>query len=67
LHAKEASILSSRNATKADFLYVIDTLKKKQFPVANYVTHQVPFEEMIGSFASWTDPANQVIKAMTSL
>nr|MBI1231702.1 alcohol dehydrogenase catalytic domain-containing protein [Cytophagales bacterium] len=67
LHAKEASILSSRNATKADFLYVIDTLKNKQFPVANYVTHQVPFEEMIGSFASWIDPANQVIKAMTSL
>jgi len=67
LHAKETSILCSRNATKEDFLFVIDTLSKKLFPIQAYVTHQVAFEQMIDDFSTWTDPANQVIKAMVSL
>ncbi len=67
LHAKEASILCSRNATKEDFLFVIETLSKKLFPTKAYVTHQVPFGQMIDDFSSWTDPANRVIKAMVSL
>ena len=67
LHAKETSILCSRNATKADFLFVIDTLSKKQFPTDVYVTHQVPFEQMIVDFESWTKPATQVIKAMVGI
>ena len=67
LHAKETSVLCSRNATRGDFLFVMDTLAKKLFPTAAYVTHQVPFEQLIDDFSSWTDPANQVIKAMASL
>jgi 2-desacetyl-2-hydroxyethyl bacteriochlorophyllide A dehydrogenase len=67
LHAKEASILCSRNATKADFLFVIDALSKKQFPTEAYVTHQVSLEQMIGDFKTWTNPASQVIKAMVNL
>lgn len=67
LHAKETSLLCSRNATKADFLFVMDTLAKKLFPTDAYVTHQVPFEQVIDDFSLWTDPANQVIKAMVSL
>ncbi|WP_158857034.1 zinc-binding alcohol dehydrogenase family protein [Lunatibacter salilacus] len=67
LHAKETSILCSRNATKEDFLFVMETLAKKLFPTEMYVTHQVSFEQLIDDFNSWTDPANQVIKAMASL
>jgi threonine dehydrogenase-like Zn-dependent dehydrogenase len=67
LHAKETSLLCSRNATREDFQKVIDILSEKKFPVSDYITHQVPFGEMTENFQSWTDPANQTIKAMIVL
>lgn len=64
IHAKETTIMCSRNATLEDFHQVIDSLKAGQFPTADFVTHTVGFEEMIGQFDGWLDPAAGVIKAM---
>lgn len=67
IHAKEASILCSRNATREDFEEVMAVLASKSFPTQDYVTHSVPFEQMIAHFESWTKPESQVIKAMVTL
>jgi 2-desacetyl-2-hydroxyethyl bacteriochlorophyllide A dehydrogenase len=61
IHAKEISILCSRNATTEDFEYVISVLD--QFPTDSFITHSVNFTEMIANFDRWTKPETGVIKA----
>lgn len=65
IHARETTLLCSRNATREDFEYVMQTIG--QFPTAAYITHQVPFDAMISRFEGWTKPGNGVIKAMVNL
>lgn len=67
IHAKESTIMCSRNATLEDFERVIAVLKAGQFPTDAFVTHTVGFEDMIGQFDGWLDPAAGVIKAMVEL
>lgn len=67
LHAKETSLLCSRNATREDFDAVVKMLVKGDFPSDDFISHRVPFDHMIEKFESWLDPANGVIKAMVSL
>ena len=61
VHAKEMTLLCSRNATQEDFEHVMTILDK--FPTSSFITHNVPFIEMIEHFDSWLDPATGVIKA----
>ncbi|MCD0472732.1 zinc-binding dehydrogenase, partial [Flavobacterium sp. JAS] len=61
IHAKEITLMCSRNATTEDFQHVISVLD--QFPTASYISHNVPYTEMITNFDSWLDPATGVIKA----
>lgn len=63
IHAKETSLLCSRNATFEDFEYVISVLEKGEFPIDSFITHNVDCSEMIANFDSWLDPNNGVIKA----
>lgn len=64
IHAKELSLLCSRNATKEDFLTVIHSLENRQFPTEAYHTHTLNFEEIPDQFEELTKPSNKVIKAM---
>ncbi len=64
IHAKESTIMCSRNATLEDFDFVINNLDK--FPTKAFVTHQVSFNDMIANFDAWLDPKNKVIKAMVN-
>lgn len=64
IHAKELSILCSRNATKKDFLEVISTLTQKQFPTADYTTNKFGFTQTKEKFPELTKADNQVIKAL---
>jgi len=64
VHAKEMTLLCSRNATQEDFEHVMSILD--QFPTSSFITHNVPFIEMIEHFDSWLDPATGVIKAMVN-
>jgi len=61
VHAKEMTLMCSRNATTEDFEHVISVLD--QFPTESFITHNVPYTEMIENFDSWLDPATGVIKA----
>ena len=64
IHAKEMTLMCSRNATKEDFEHVISVLN--QFPTESFITHSVDFTEMIENFDSWLDPKTGVIKATVS-
>lgn len=63
IHAKETSILCSRNAALEDFEHVISVLEKGIFPVDSFITHNVDFTDMIANFSTWANPEMGVIKA----
>ena len=66
-HKREATLMSSRNATRQDFEHDIRALKNGLINPTTYITHRVAFEEVKGNFESWLNPANEVIKAMVEL
>ncbi len=66
-HKREATLMSSRNATRRDFEHVIGSIKRGLVDPAAYITHRVPFGAVSGTFPGWLDPANGVIKAMVSM
>ena len=66
-HKRESTLMSSRNALRADFEHVIDCMKKGLVSPTTYITHRVLFNEVKAEFEGWLDPANGVIKAMVEL
>ncbi|KAA0992357.1 zinc-binding alcohol dehydrogenase family protein [Dyadobacter aurulentus] len=66
-HKREATLMSSRNATREDFEHVISSMKSRLVDPKTYITHRVNFDEVESNFQGWLDPANGVIKAMVSL
>lgn len=66
-HKREATLMSSRNATREDFEHVIASMKAGLVQPTTYITHCVAFGQVQQQFASWLDPATGVIKAMVEL
>jgi 2-desacetyl-2-hydroxyethyl bacteriochlorophyllide A dehydrogenase len=66
-HKREATLMSSRNATRADFDYVISVMNSGKINPANYITHRVGFDEVAANFESWLNPSAGVIKAMVEV
>ncbi|MDB5118809.1 MAG: alcohol dehydrogenase [Sphingobacteriales bacterium] len=66
-HKREATLMSSRNATRADFEHVIRSMKNNLLNPLNYITHRVNFDQLGDKFESFLNPANEVIKAMVLL
>lgn len=66
-HKREATLMSSRNATRKDFEHVIACIKKGWVRPATYITHRVPFNRVKDEFKSWLNPATGVIKAMVEM
>ncbi len=66
-HARELSVLSSRNATREDFEHVIESLRAGKIDVEAFVTHRADLADLPEWFDRWLDPAAGVMKAMASL
>jgi 2-desacetyl-2-hydroxyethyl bacteriochlorophyllide A dehydrogenase len=66
-HKREATLMSSRNATRQDFEQVMDVMKGGLVKPATYITHRVDFDAVKTEFGGWLNPANGVIKAMISV
>ncbi|HEX6181840.1 MAG TPA: zinc-binding alcohol dehydrogenase family protein [Chitinophagaceae bacterium] len=66
-HKREATLMSSRNATRADFEHVMNSMKNGLVKPATYITHRVSFDEVKNNFASWLNPATGVVKAMVEM
>jgi 2-desacetyl-2-hydroxyethyl bacteriochlorophyllide A dehydrogenase len=63
-HKREATLMSSRNATRQDFELVMNSIKNGGIKPESYITHRVGFDEVSKTFSGWLNPANGVIKAM---
>jgi 2-desacetyl-2-hydroxyethyl bacteriochlorophyllide A dehydrogenase len=66
-HKREATLMSSRNATREDFDHVIASMRRGEVNPSTYITHQVGFAELKDNFKSFLDPSNGVIKAMVAV
>ena len=66
-HKREGTLMSSRNATRQDFEYVIASIKKGEVQPTTYITHRVAFDDVAEEFESWLNPGNAVIKAMVEM
>ena len=62
-HKREATLMSSRNATREDFAHVIASMKKGLVKPTTYITHRVQFGDVKTHFDSWLKPETGVIKA----
>ena len=63
-HKREATLMSSRNATREDFEFVISSIISGAIYPKNYITHRVPFDRLKDSFPEFLLPENKVIKAI---
>jgi len=66
-HKRESTLMSSRNATRSDFAFVIDCIKNQRVNPLAFITHRVPFDQAGSEFHHWLDPAGGVIKAMIEM
>lgn len=63
-HKREGTLMSSRNAARADFEQVINCIKQGLIDPKTYITHKVSFDNVKDDFESWLNPENGVIKVM---
>lgn len=66
-HKREATLMSSRNATREDFMYVVECIRKGSIEPSKYITHRRAFDRLKDSFADLLNPSQKVIKAMIHL
>lgn len=66
-HKREATLMSSRNATRADFEYVISLIRQKKVDPTILITHRVNFDQVKDEFQKWLNPDHRVIKAMVEI
>jgi 2-desacetyl-2-hydroxyethyl bacteriochlorophyllide A dehydrogenase len=63
-HKREATLISSRNATDADFTTVLAAMRAGLVPDAALATHHMRLADVPTEFAGLLDPAAGVIKAI---
>ena len=63
-HKREATLMSSRNATRQDFEWVIHCMTEKMIRPLSFVTHRVKFKDTADQFPHWLDPSGNTIKVM---
>jgi 2-desacetyl-2-hydroxyethyl bacteriochlorophyllide A dehydrogenase len=66
-HKREATLMSSRNATREDFAFVMEAMAAGRIVPGNYITHRASFGDVKDVFTSWMDPKTGVIKAMVEM
>lgn len=66
-HKREATLMSSRNATRQDFEHVVTAMKAGHVKPTTYITHEIEFNHVKDEFHNWLDPKNGVIKAMVTV
>ena len=63
-HQRELTLLSSRNATSADFQRVIAYLEAGRIDLPPWITHHATAETMLEQFPHWFERESGIIKAL---
>lgn len=63
-HRRELTLLSSRNATTADFQRVIAALEADQIDLTPWITHRATAETLVEQFPRWLERESGILKAV---
>jgi 2-desacetyl-2-hydroxyethyl bacteriochlorophyllide A dehydrogenase len=63
-HKREATLMSSRNATREDFLQVMGCIKERWINPEVYITHRMKFDQVKDEFENLLDPGRGVVKSL---
>ncbi|RYZ45281.1 MAG: alcohol dehydrogenase, partial [Chitinophagaceae bacterium] len=66
-HKREATVMSSRNATRPDFEAVMAAIAAGKIHPKSFVTHRAPFNSVKDVFGSWLHLSTGVVKAMVEM
>lgn len=66
-HKREATLMSSRNATIEDFEYVMNLFHEGKIKAEQFISHRFSKNQVPGIFTKINEPTEQVIKSMISL
>jgi 2-desacetyl-2-hydroxyethyl bacteriochlorophyllide A dehydrogenase len=64
LHRRELTLIRSRNALSADFLWAMQMVEDGRIDPAPWITHRAPADKMVAEFPGWLDPERGVVKAV---
>ena len=64
LHRRELTLLRSRNALSADFLWVMQMVEDGRVHLGPWITHRASAETMVAEFPAWLSPDRGVVKAV---
>jgi 2-desacetyl-2-hydroxyethyl bacteriochlorophyllide A dehydrogenase len=67
LHAKEITLMASRNAAKEDFSSVIAGIESGRVDTTGFVTHTASMDEAGGKFPQWIKSETGCIKAVVEI
>ena len=63
-HKREATLMSSRNATRGDFDLVMQCMREKKVSPLSFITNRVPFKEAASGFPDWIKSPGRIIKVV---
>jgi len=63
-HKREATLMSSRNATKTDFDWVLQAIENKSFDPLKMISHRIGFTDLKDRFGDLTKPGEKTIKVL---
>jgi 2-desacetyl-2-hydroxyethyl bacteriochlorophyllide A dehydrogenase len=66
IHAKETTLMCSRNATMEDFEFVMDAMRRKKIHASNYITRRAGADTIVRDFSTWTSAESKEIKVVTT-
>lgn len=64
LHRRELTLIRSRNALAADFVWAMQMVEDGRIDLSPWITHRAPADKMVAEFPAWLDPERGVIKAV---
>jgi len=67
IHRRELTLKSSRNALPEDFQAILAVMETGALDVRHWITHTASFQEAIGEFGKWLNPATGTVRAMVRL
>ncbi len=66
-HKREATLMSSRNATSQDFEYVIGCMKRGKIKPLQFISHRVLFKDLAMEFPSYLKSETNAIKVIVEM
>ena len=66
-HKREVTLMASRNSLPEDFREIMTAMEKEEIDINIWLTHNLPFNNLLSEFEQLTKPESKVIKAMIFL